>query len=216
MDIKRLRVNQTATLSQQLQELLEEAISDGRIPPGERMQADQFATHFGVSRIPVREALQALQANGWVEMRPRRGMFVPKRTSRELDQLFEMRLILEVEAARLAAERRTRNDLRVLDQIVAQGVSAVRRDDLDRLPLLNQHFHSAVAVGTQNQILARANQDLGKRVHWYFATALTARGRQSKQEHPELAAAIRDQDSKRAAEIARDHISKTRVAVSAA
>jgi DNA-binding GntR family transcriptional regulator len=210
VDLKRLKISPSEPFGQQLHEVLEEAIIDGRIPPGERLHAEEMAAHFGVSRIPVREALRTLQASGWVEARPRRGVFVPVRTRRELDQLFELRLILEVEAARMAADRRTPEDLKALDQTVAQGLAAIRRGDISHLSLLNQQFHTAIAEATHNEILARVCHALGSRVRWYYAAVLPERGQPSLGEHQEFVEAIRDRDSTLAANIARHHIETTR------
>jgi len=202
------RIDDQGTIGDQLYSRLEEAIIDGRLAPGERVHADDLAEHFGVSRIPVREALRALHANGWLEIRPRRETVVPQQTPEELADLFEVRLLVDVESARLAAERRDDEDLAALDGLVAMG-KRYEGEDPAALAPLNEQFHVAVARAAKNRTLYQVTQGLAKRVRWYFARVVFERGVHSVEEHEELLEAIRRRDRDRAAEIARVHIQRT-------
>src|SRR5436190_14589600 len=91
-----------STLPSMLFDNLEEAIITGALEPGGRIHADDLAAHYGVSRIPVREALRSLHEAGWVDIKPRYGVRVRERTEQELTELFEFRALVEGQVARWA------------------------------------------------------------------------------------------------------------------
>jgi DNA-binding GntR family transcriptional regulator len=208
-------IDEQSTIGDQLYARLEEAIIDGRLAPGQRVHADELAEYFGVSRIPVREALRALHANGWLEIRPRRETLVPQQTAEELSDLFEVRLLIDVEAARLAADRRDEEDLALLENLVRQG-KELGEDDLVGLAPINERFHVAVARAAKNRTLQQVVQILAKRVRWYFARVALERGAHSVEEHEEVLDAIRRRDGDRAAAVTRAHIERTREAARSA
>ncbi|MPZ89730.1 MAG: GntR family transcriptional regulator, partial [Nitriliruptorales bacterium] len=96
-------------LREQVYSTLEELILDGRLQPGQRLVETELASQLGVSRGPVREALQLLARDGWLDVHPRQGTYVRELLWQELENYFWVRSLLEVEAARLAA-RRVRED----------------------------------------------------------------------------------------------------------
>lgn len=204
------------TLAERLYTVLEEAIIEGSLAPGQRLHADDLAAHFGVSRIPLRETLRALDANGWIEIRPRQGAYVRERSVAELEQLFEVRLILETASVRVAAERRTDEQLGALDAHVARGREAVAAGDHRLVAEVNSDFHRLVARCSHNTVLAELLEALGQRVRWYFGTIGLGRTRHSMEEHAAIVDALRRQDADEAEKLVRDHIEATRDAVSAA
>lgn len=204
------------TLAEQLYTVLEQAIIEGSLAPGQRLHADDLAAHFGVSRIPLRETLRALDANGWIEIRPRQGAYVRERSVAELEQLFEVRLILETASVRVAAKRRTDEHLATLDERVARGREAVAAGDHRLVAQINSEFHQIVARCSGNAVLSELLEALGLRVRWYFGTIGQGRTRHSIEEHAEIVDALRRHDPDQAEKIVRDHIEATRDAVSEA
>ena len=93
------------TLVQRMREQLEDDIVEGRLRPGEQLDIDEIAQRFSVSRTPVREALQQLEASGMVEVMPKRGTYVASISAARLIQMFEVMAELEAMCARLAARR---------------------------------------------------------------------------------------------------------------
>src|SRR5262245_64442056 len=91
-------------------------VLSGELPSGTRLRQEALAEEFGVSRTPVREALRKLQAGGLVELQPHRGAVVRGLSSREIRDAYEVRATLEALAARLAAERVSREQLKRLEQ----------------------------------------------------------------------------------------------------
>src|SRR5689334_4432403 len=90
------------TLKDRAVELLTDAILNGRIKPGERLNESQLAREFHVSRAPVREALQQLQEQSLIVNVPRRGMFVVSLEEEDIQKINSLRIVLESEALRLA------------------------------------------------------------------------------------------------------------------
>jgi DNA-binding GntR family transcriptional regulator len=109
-----------------VRDLLEEAILEGELKPGERLRAEALAQRFGTSRTPIREALLQLEAHGLVEVEPNRGAVVKSFDREDLLDLYEVRALIEPHAAARAATRISDTDIARLrdlcdaeDQIVA-------------------------------------------------------------------------------------------------
>src|SRR6185295_11955088 len=102
-------------------EALLELIITRVLRPGQHLVESELAGHLGVSRQPVREALQRLNTEGWVDLRPAQGAFVHEPTEEEADQLLTVRTLLEAEAARLAAANAGTAGIAVLEELCAQG-----------------------------------------------------------------------------------------------
>ena len=93
-------------LKQQIQTRLKQAILDGSLAPGEQLVEGEIARQFGVSRSPVREAIQELESQGYVVKKPRRGTFVTELTPQAVTEIYSLRVLLEGYAAIIAGSRR--------------------------------------------------------------------------------------------------------------
>ena len=128
-------------------EVLRTRIISGDHGPGSHLAEEIISEDLGVSRTPVRTALRRLADDGLVTIEPHRGAFVAEYTRADIDEVFELRQILEERGARLAASRRTDAQLRKMDRLVnemaviAAGRKPSRLDDLHRN---NKHFHELV------------------------------------------------------------------------
>src|SRR5215470_13527735 len=129
-------------LRQSVYDALIDLIVGGELPPGQHLVETDLARQLGVSRQPVREALHRLEAEGWVDLRPNQGAFVHVPTDEEVDQLLDVRELLEVEAARLAARAATADDIARLRVICREGEAAVEAGDLRRFVAVNTEFHA--------------------------------------------------------------------------
>ncbi len=203
------------TLPAQIHELLEDAIIRGVLEPGQRLHTDKLAAHYGVSRIPVREALRSLHEAGWVAIRPRYGVYVRERSEAELHQLFEARSVIEGALAAWAAERRTAAQLRTLRRVVTDSGKAVRRGDTGALDRLSAEFSAAVCDAAGNEVLAAVSAGLEKRARFYFTTVADELGEGWVAVHEELAELIDARSAERAGDVARRHVLDTGRAVAA-
>lgn len=171
------------------------------------MNADDVARRMGTSHIPVREALRALDTDGWVIHRPHQGASVRTRESSELIDLFEARALIEPPTVALAAERRTSADLDRLDSIIS-AQEATR--DSATLARVNYDFHVAMAAAAHNATLLATITSLSKRVRFYFLPTVASRRDDSLAEHRMLLTFLRQRNGASARELARHHITTTR------
>jgi DNA-binding GntR family transcriptional regulator len=187
-------------------------IITGRFAPGERLYEEQLAAELGVSRNPVREALQALAVEGFVELEPRRGARVAVMSTKKVNDLFEVRESLEGLVAGLAAQRRTPAQLATLHEIVTEGRTAAKEGRTDLLPPLNTRFHQLLVEAAGNQLLAESLGRLEHVIQWIYTKRIRERLANSWQEHFDIVAAIEDADPVLAQERARLHIQHARAA----
>ncbi len=204
------RLERPGPLRDRVYGALLELITTRALQPGQHLVESELAGHLGVSRQPVREALQRLNTEGWVDLRPAQGAFVHEPTDEEADQLLTVRTLLEAEAARLAAANAGSAGIAVLEELCAQGESAVAADDVDAAVALNARLHAMVMELAGNAVLAELAGQVDRRVRWYYTPIARQRGRQSWIEHRELIAAIADRDEQRATAVMRQHTEHTR------
>jgi DNA-binding GntR family transcriptional regulator len=189
---------------------LRRLILAGRWAPGDRLIETQVADELGVSRNPVREALRSLEAEGFVEVAPRRGARVAMMSRDEAVQLFEVRAALEELAAGLAAQRRSPETVAELETIIEAGVAAVTDGRLDDLPALNTRFHLALCDAAANPQLTAIMAPLRDRIQWVYAMRVADRAPQSWDEHAALVTAIASGDEVEARCLAGEHIVRAR------
>jgi DNA-binding GntR family transcriptional regulator len=199
-------------LRQSVYESLVELVIGGRLQPGQHLVETDLARQLGVSRQPVREALHRLEAEGWVDLRPNQGAFVHVPTDPEVDELLDVRELLEVETARLAARSASPEAAERLRAICHEGEAAIGAGDVERFISVNNEFHAGLAELAGNAVLAELAGIVGRRVRWYYRLVAPVRGPESCAEHLELVGAIEAGDEERAAKAARQHTERTRTA----
>ncbi|MGW1721271.1 GntR family transcriptional regulator [Streptomyces sp. NPDC002156] len=204
------KLERPGPLRDRVYEALLELITTRALQPGQHLVESELAGHLGVSRQPVREALQRLSTEGWVDLRPAQGAFVHEPTEAEADQLLTVRTLLEAEAARLAATNAGAAAVTVLEEMCAEGERAVASDDVDAAVAMNARLHAKVMELAGNSVLAELAAQVDRRVRWYYTPVARQRGQQSWIEHRELIAAIADGDGQRATEVMRAHTEHTR------
>lgn len=204
------KLERPGPLRERVYEALLELITTRALTPGQHLVESELAGHLGVSRQPVREALQRLNTEGWVDLRPAQGAFVHEPTEREADQLLSVRTLLEAEAARLAAANSGTAGIAVLEELCARGERAVTDDDVDLAVATNAEFHAKVMDLAGNVVLAELAGQVDRRVRWYYQPVARQRGRQSWIEHRELINAISNRDEQAARTIMRAHTEHTR------
>lgn len=204
------RLERPGPLRDRVYEALLELITTRALRPGQHLVESELAGHLGVSRQPVREALQRLNTEGWVDLRPAQGAFVHEPTEEEADQLLTVRTLLEAEAARLAALNADSAGIEALEEILAQGLEAVASDDVDAAVALNARFHATIMELAGNTVLAGLAAQVDRRVRWYYTPVARQRGGQSWVEHRDLIAAIADRDEQLATRLMREHTEHTR------
>jgi DNA-binding GntR family transcriptional regulator len=184
------RLDNLPPLRHRVQEQLEGLIAQGRLRPGARLIESDLAKTLGTSRGPIREALQLLARDGFIDLIPRRGTFVHTPTDREVDDFFDVRRALEGEAGRLAAIRVTADSARKLLDSLALSKELVDRgtDPLDQPGGLSLHEQITEVAG--NAMLSQIHSRLYKRSVWYRSPFEPARRQQTWAEHEAIVKAI--------------------------
>ncbi|MFF1255045.1 GntR family transcriptional regulator [Pseudarthrobacter sp. NPDC058329] len=186
---------------------IRELIISGDFPPGSRLRERDLSLALKVSRVPVREALQQLEAEGFIDTFPRRGATVKQITLRDVNELFDVRLSLEVLAARLAAQAAARGrPSSRLRQVMNQAEEATKHRDEVLIPLTNTAVHAEIVSMAGNSLLEDSMKPLMGRMQWLFT--LTGHRDPGVQcaEHLSLCQAIYDGKADLAAALAFAHV----------
>ncbi|MFJ6565220.1 GntR family transcriptional regulator [Streptomyces sp. NPDC091412] len=194
--------------SQRVRDALENAVVDGHYRPGERLDPARLEQEFGCSRTPIREALQALERSGLVQIRPKQGTYVTELSVSELAERFEVMAELEGMAARLSARRIDREALDDLERALQECESHAAAGDADRYYYANARFHGIVYDSCGNEYLRQQAHALKRALQPYRRLQLRVpdRMRRSLAEHREIADAITHGDAETAENAARDHV----------
>jgi DNA-binding GntR family transcriptional regulator len=202
-----------ASLPDLAYEALREAIISRRFDFGEPLRQEDLAAAFGVSRLPVREALRRLEAEGLVVMRPRRGYCVASFSSEEIEEVFDMRALLEARAAFLGTSRRTVADIEELEERLHLMEAEGAREPLDPAAFgaANSEFHERLFMTSGRVLLCRMLRVLRTSGERYtrMSVGLASEIAESGREHRAIFAAFCDGDAGAAAERSREHCENT-------
>lgn len=200
------------SLKQRVYEAIQDLIIRGVLQPGQHLRETDLARQLGVSRGPVREALHLLERDGWVDLRPRFGAFVHNPSSREVDEFFDVKILLEAETARLAAMNATERAVGELDDLLAAADRAMAESDERALMEASALFHRGIATLSGNRVLCDIVDRLDKEIRLYFMLMSGMRSEEAWTEHRTLVEAIKRSDPLTAAVTMRDHTEKNRIA----
>jgi len=152
---------------------IRENITCGKLAPAERLVEDRLAEEFKASRSPVREALRLLEAEGLVSFERNKGFTVAKLSIKQVDEIFELRSLLESYAARRAAERISKKGVARLWEYQAQQRSAAQSVDLQAWLRANNLFHNSLYSHCDNSLLIQSINNLKRRVNRYHFVTVT-------------------------------------------
>ncbi|MFF4043332.1 GntR family transcriptional regulator [Streptomyces sp. NPDC001816] len=183
---------------------LRQDIIAGRLGPGERLVERELAERFGVSRVPVREAIRALVAEGFVLFESARRTVVRRLTPTDVKELFELREALEVYAAGLAAARVTPEALAELRGLLTEAATATKDGDGEAITDINTRFHDRILAMAGNSLLISVMEPVDGRLRWL--TRQNEEWPQLLDEHRELYEAIASGDPDRARAHALGHV----------
>jgi DNA-binding GntR family transcriptional regulator len=209
-DLAARRIDRPVPLRERVYQAMQDLIISRRLAPGQHLVESELAEVLGVSRQPVREALQWLNNEGWVDLRPGYGAFVHAPTHEEADQLLAVRTLLEAESARLAALNAGTAGVERLRELWQQGMDAMEADDIDGMVAANAALHRCVTELSGNKVLLDFATQVDRRVQWYYTPVARQRGKRSWAEHAKLINAIEKGDAPAAERIMREHTERTR------
>jgi DNA-binding GntR family transcriptional regulator len=197
------------SLTSAVAEKLRDQIIRGEIPEGAQLRQDAIATQFQVSRIPVREALRQLDAEGLIAIVPNRGAVVPALSPEDIEELFSIRALLEPEVLKLSIPRLTEADFAEAEAVLQKYVSELRREDhVSAWGRLNWEFHSILysrAHQPRFMAIIRNVNNSGER-YTRLQLYLTHGIPRANEEHHHMLELCRKRDVEGACKLLRQHI----------
>ncbi len=189
---------------------IRDKILNGTYKEHEELREVALGKELGVSRTPVREALRQLELEGLVTIIPNKGAFVTGITQKDIQDIYEMRFMLEGLCARWATEHITEEQLEELEEIIFLSEFHSRRygSSADQVTELDGRFHRVLYEASQSRMLSHVLTDF----HRYSLMARRSsmvseeRARKSIREHKQILRAIRDKDANLAEQLANEHV----------
>jgi DNA-binding GntR family transcriptional regulator len=205
-------------LAEQLKNSIADLILAGALRPGDRLDEQELAERFGVSRTPVREALHQLAAAGLVETRPRRATLVRRLSNDDLADSFEALGEIEGLCARYAADRMAHAERLQLREVMERAAEVVRRDDALAYRELDAEFHALIHSGAHNASLRRIAEQMRMQTAPYSSAPYTIQGYTPQisiphGQHEQIADAILNRDPGRAQVAMIDHIGLSSITI---
>jgi DNA-binding GntR family transcriptional regulator len=199
------------TLKEQVVKLLSEAIFSGRIKPGQRLNESELSRDLGLSRIPVREALQKLQEQGLVVDVPRRGKFVINLSEEDIQKINSLRIVLEGEALCLCRAKITPAGVRELTRLVGK-MERFREAPEIEASALDMEFHRTVWTHSGNEFLAKTLEGIiiplfAHRVLWRINREMLGWASILSHQHRQLLDYIERKVDRPAEEVMLEHLS---------
>jgi DNA-binding GntR family transcriptional regulator len=197
------------SLTSAVADKLRDQIIRGEILEGAQLRQDAIASQYHVSRIPVREALRQLDAEGLIAIVPNRGAVVPALSPDDVEELFSIRALLEPEVLKLSIPHLTEEDFAEADAVLREYISELRRDDhVSSWGRLNWQFHSILySRANQPRFLAiiRNVNNSGER-YTRLQLYLTHGMKRANEEHHQILQFCRQRDVAKACKLLRQHI----------
>lgn len=202
------------TVQQETVDTLRQAIFSGVFQPGSRLVESQLCAQLGVSRPSLREALRSLQAERLIEIVPNRGPSIPILSWEEATAIYEVRELLEVEAAGRCASRITPERLLDLEKSLHLFEEAASKDDSAAQVMAAAEFYTIILANCGNPILEEVHRSLLARISFFRGRSMSLNGRaqSSLAEMKQIFEAIAAGDEKAARKAAHRHLMKAKAA----
>lgn len=195
---------------------LRQAILMGELEPGARLMEIQLANRLGVSRTPIREAIRKLELEGLVVMIPRKGAEVAKITTKDLNDVLEVRCALEQLAVELACDKITSEEVTDLKEALEDFKKALEGKDLANIAANDVNFHDIIFASTHNERLVQMLSNLREQMYRYRVEYLKDVESHSKlvSEHESIIHYIETRNIVESRKIIKNHIYNQAMAVS--
>jgi DNA-binding GntR family transcriptional regulator len=200
------------SLSRQIYARLREEIIRGKFEEGSRLPEQRIAEELDVSRVPLREAVPLLEMDGFVRTFPRRGAVVFRWDEKAVDNLFDLRLTIEVGAARYAARQvALGQSLQTLDEALAYSQRVVPDHDPYAIAQASTWYHEAIVDTAGNELMSQLMRTVSGRMMWLFYLTSQLDVEDAFEDHVTLRDAVASGNERVAESIAYAHIERDRV-----
>lgn len=205
--MKRVRhaIERRKTLKEQIVDSIKEAIAVGELKPGEKICETKLAEDLGISRTPLREAIQILESEGFLRVMPRRGAVVSDFSQKDIKDIYEIKAALEGLAARLATKNMSDAAIDKLEEINNQlkSMTLSNEKSVGRFFKIHNQFHDIFLKASDNERLYQLNCQLMEPFKRFRLTSLAIEGRfsQAVKTHEEIIRVFRERDAEKAEEL---------------
>ncbi len=204
---------ETQPLPEIIYSWLRERILNGGLAPGLVLRQESLAKRFGVSRVPIREAMSRLQAEGLITLRPRRGFAVTSLNRNEIVEVFELRMVVEEHAVSVATRLRDAADVAEVGSILAEMEALDPKSPayLSTWAAANRKFHARLVSSARRQRLTDTVLNLSDTVEPYIRieSHFTGEVHDAEHEHRAIFEAFRAGDVETAGRLSREHCEST-------
>lgn len=206
--LKEYKYKKKRPLSDTICEVLRQDILSGKLKPGQRLMEIHYAQQLGVSRTPLREAMRKLELEGLVTIVPRRGAHVTVISKKDVEEVLEVRTVLDGLAATLALQHMSEQDLEAMRELIHQFEKSVQLQDLDAQIKTDEAFHEYIYMKAENERLISINHSI--KDHIYRCRVLYLKDisdtAQVDQEHRALLQAFQEKDVQRVRILSEEHV----------
>lgn len=204
-----------ATAQESVLKSLRKMLASGRLKPGQQIIQDALASRLNVSRVPVREALKVLQAEGRVVHDPHRGYFVSTLNIDDLEEIYQLRAMLEDEALRVGVPKATTKDVALIKTFHEEGLTASAKSDVTQMAIHNRKFHMAIYRLCGQERLIAMIENLWDSLDAYRFLFLNDSGNRNRtnDDHARMIQAVKQKDVKEALKIQASHRNHALIAI---
>lgn len=180
----------------------------GYLKPGTKLLEGKIAKQMGVSRTPIREAIRELAAEGFVKMSPNQGVIVSIASIEDIQEVLQIRSVLEGLAARLATKVINGGEIKELEKYIKQMEYYTNKDDALAFSEMDAEFHELILNICGNNRLIQIRKNLSDQAHRYRIRSLSIPGRlkYSLKEHQEIVKALKRKEAEQADKLSQKHI----------
>jgi DNA-binding GntR family transcriptional regulator len=207
------RFEKPTTLAVEIARHLREAITRGEIAAGDRLNETRITRELSLSRSPVREALRILEAEGLVTLEPHRGAHVRLVSEADLEEIFDVRLMIESHGLRRDVHRLTPAALAPLRVAAEDARAALTRADLEAWHAASLRFHDGLVALAGNRHLTRLHEELKTSLRRYQITGPSGEPERFQVEHDAILEALEQGRIERGAELVAAHITNLKEAL---
>ena len=212
-----LQTDEFLPLRDEVFNTLREKILKGVYKPGERLMEIHLADQLGVSRTPIREAIRMLELEGLVKMVPRKGAQVAKISKEDLQDVLEVRKALDTLSVKLACERITEDEIKLLNNAEREFEKALASKDVREIAEADVAFHDVIHSATKNGRLKSMISNLAERIYRYrfeYIKKQSDGGKTLMLEHREIMRCIESRDVESAVKATEIHIDNQEISIS--
>lgn len=209
MNRNSLRLQDRSTLHERVVSRLREAILKAEFKPGDRLVQEELADALGVSRMPVREALRQLEKEGLVQLEAHKGAIVTPVEVEDIDEIYELRAMLEAKAIERSMENLTSEDIQDIRQLVEDMEQAVQEHETEEFVKINAEFHRMLRKGCNWRRIHMFLEMLWHGYPPHTPNILPHQMEQSLDEHKQMLNAIESHDSASVKLLIQNHILRT-------